>query len=70
MKILVKEIDLYKSVINRKQYVSKYLIYLMYEDTLVSAYIEYGEDSKNRKIQELDRKYQITNNITNEYLIN
>jgi hypothetical protein len=71
VKILVKQIDLFKSVLNKGVYVPKYIIYLMYENTPISAHIEYGDEAKQKCVSELNKKYQITDNvITNEYLIN
>lgn len=70
MRIIAKQIDIFKSVTQRNKYVNQYIIYLMYDDTPISAYIEYGEDAKNKKMVELSIKYQITKEITNEYLIN
>ena len=70
MRIIAKQIDVFKSVTQKNKYINQYIIYLMYEDTPVNAFIEYGEEAKNKKMVELSVKYQITNNITNEYLIN
>ena len=43
----------------------------MYENTPISAHIEYGDEAKHKCVSELNKKYQITDNvITNEYLIN
>ena len=70
MRIVAKQIDVFKSVTKKNEYVNKYIIYLMYEDTPISAYIEYGDEAKDRKILELNKRYQITNEITNQYLIN
>jgi len=70
MRIVAKQIDVFKSLTQKNKYVNQYIVYLMYENTPISAYIEYGEDAKNKKITELSVKYQITKEITNEYLIN
>ncbi len=70
MRILAKQIDVFKSLTQRNKYVNQYIIYLMYEETPISAHIEYGEEAKNKKMLELSTKYQITKNITNQYLIN
>jgi hypothetical protein len=70
MRILAKQIDVFKSLTQRNKYVNQYIIYLMYEETPISAHIEYGEEAKNRKIIELSTKYKITKDITNQYLIN
>lgn len=70
MKIIAKQIDIFKSVTQKNKYINQYIIYLMYDETPISAYIEYGEDAKNKKMVELSIKYQITKNITNQYLIN
>jgi len=70
MRIVAKQIDVFKSLTKKNEYVNKYIIYLMYEETPISAHIEYGEEAKNRKMVELSIKYQITKNITNQYLIN
>jgi hypothetical protein len=70
MKIIAKQIDIFKSVTQKNKYINQYIIYLMYDETPISAYIEYGEDAKDKKMTELSIKYQITKNITNEYLIN
>jgi hypothetical protein len=39
MNILVKQVDLFKSVTTPKKYLAMYLVYLMYENTPVSAHI-------------------------------
>jgi hypothetical protein len=70
MRIVAKQIDVFKSLTKRNDYINKYIIYLMYEDTPISAYVEYGDEAKNKKMVELSTKYQITKNITNEFLIN
>ena len=70
MRLITKQIDVFKSLTKKDEYINKYIIYLMYEDTPISAYIEYGEEAKNRKMVELSTKYQITKQITTEYLIN
>jgi hypothetical protein len=49
MRILAKQIDVFKSLTKRNDYINKYIIYLMYEDTPISAYVEYGDEAKNKK---------------------
>lgn len=70
MKILVNEIDIYKSSVNKTKKISEYIIYLMFENTPVEAFIEYGVEAKNKKINELTSLYRINNNITTNFLIN
>lgn len=49
-KIIIKEIDQYKSQKFKNKTISEYLIYLMVGDTKVAAYTEIGESAKNERI--------------------
>ena len=70
MRIVTNEIDIYKSSKKRGKTISEYVVYLMFENTIVEAYIEYGVEAKEKRIKELISKHRVNNNITNNYLIN
>lgn len=50
-KIIIKEIDQYKSQSFKNKTISEYLIYLMEGDVKVSAFTEIGEQAKKQRIQ-------------------
>jgi hypothetical protein len=70
MRIITNEIDIYKSSKKRGRCISEYIIYLMYENTPIKAYIEYGTEAKNKRISKLNSIHRIEHNITNNFLIN
>jgi hypothetical protein len=62
MELIIKELDTYKSLNNRKKTLKEYIIYLMYENTPIKAYIEYGQQSRDNRIKELNILNKIKNN--------
>ena len=56
-KIVVKEIDRFKSSIREDKYLSEYLIYLIFKqddnDIILEAYTELDEENKNTKVNEI-----------------
>lgn len=70
MRIVTNEIDIYKSSKQKSKTISEYVVYLMFENTPVEAYIEYGVEAKEKRIKELISIHRVNNNITNNYLIN
>lgn len=59
MHIVVKETDQYKSSIHKNTMLSEYLIYLLMDDTLIKAYIEYGTHAKNERVFSLTNSLDI-----------
>lgn len=57
-KILVKEIEQYKSTFRKDKMISEYMIYLVMDNNkIVSANLELGEDNKRLRVNELLLQY-------------
>jgi hypothetical protein len=52
-KIIIKEIDQFKSSVHKDKTISEYLIYLMENDVKLGCYSEIGEENKNLMVNEL-----------------
>lgn len=63
MRLVIREIDKYKSAKHKNKILTEYIIYLMYGDTPIEAYLEIGELAKNKKIVELYLQYNLDNKI-------
>lgn len=70
MRILTKEIDKYKSLRHKSKMISQFIIYLMAEDVPIEAYLEFGIDKRDERIDRLITLHKITDSITNQYIIN
>jgi len=63
MKIIIKEIDKYRSLTFKHKLISKYIIYLTsVNNNNIEAYIEYGEEAKKARVNELLVTHFIHNN--------
>jgi hypothetical protein len=69
MTIFVKEMDILKSTLHQGKKITEYIVYLMIDEIAVEAYMEYGYENKNNRINFLKQKYKI-NNIMNSYISN
>lgn len=52
-KILIKEIDKLKSVSSKDKFISQYIIYYMVNEAKVEAFIEFGDEAMNIRVNEL-----------------
>jgi hypothetical protein len=66
MRIVVKEIDQYKSSIHKDRLVPEFIIYLMNGDTIIDCHLELGIDAKNERVISLFNKqsFNYDNNAT------
>jgi hypothetical protein len=61
-KIIIKEIDVFKSKLFKNKTISEYLISVILNDICVSAYTEIGEVAKKERVNELLVKFFINDN--------
>ena len=61
-KIIIKEIDVFKSKLFKNKTISEYLISVILNDICVSAYPEIGEVAKKERVNELLVKFFINDN--------
>jgi hypothetical protein len=52
-KILIKEIDKLKSTTTKDKFISQYIIYYMVNEARVEAFIEFGDEAMNLRVNEL-----------------
>ncbi len=53
MNLLVKQIDVFKSVKHKGKIVAEYIIYVMIGNTPIKAYVEIGNEAKDKRILSL-----------------
>jgi len=62
MKIVVKESDKLVSTLHKGKVISEYLVYLMDGDKPLMCYIEFGEPSKNDRVNDIILNHFVTDN--------
>lgn len=60
MKLLVKEIDSYKSSKFKGKVIAEFIVYVMADETPTEAYTVFGKEAVNNKVIELMEKLSIT----------
>lgn len=61
MRIVWKEVDIYKSTQFKGKTLPEYIIYVMVDDTIIEAYIEIGDENKLKRIETLKPLHGTTN---------
>ena len=63
MNILVKKIDTYKSSKFKGKLMDEYIVYLMFDHTIIEAHTTFGRDGVMSLLQEINNKNIILNLI-------